>query len=264
VLNGRVAAVTRPLRGRYAAVEGHSVLNMCGGRGSKRQRLGLGGMEGGEQEWTLEPSDSAVVCGDEQTSRVEPRGEGDGCYQSRAGERSGWALVATSAPADNVAVQDSAVLLSSASVPLADRAEASDVQRAEAAASDAWPPPPVKGRVHVSGRHARSRYRLNASSSSDGAIDYARALRFIARVKSTCAPECFPAFLETLLAYQRGKLTVAQVYGQAAALFAEQGDLGEEVLRAFREFLPQGRVRQSASEFLPLENSLGKEGVHAD
>ena len=184
-----------------------------------------------------------VAVDDEHTSRVEPRSEKEECCQPRAGAWSGCALETTSAPADDVAVQSSAVLLSPASVSLAGRTEASDVQvveSAEVVPSEAWPPPSVKGRLRVSGRRLRSRYRLNTPTSSHGAIDYAHALRFIARVKNTCAPECFPAFLETLLAYQSGKLTLAQVYEQAAALFAAQGDRGDEVLQAFREFLPQG------------------------
>lgn len=112
------------------------------------------------------------------------------------------------------------------------------------AAETAWPPPPVRGRLAVCGQRKVSRRRLRlaaslpATSHPTGAvIDYAHALRFILRVKSTCAPECFPTFLEILLEYHRGSRTVLQVYEQASALFAEQ-EGGEDVLAAFQEFLP--------------------------
>lgn len=219
----------------------------------KRQRLVVGRREGGEREKALEPFDSAaaggvvsprrrVATGDELSSRLGPCGEGEECCARVGALWRGCALEATSSPADDVTVQDSAVLPSAASQPAVDTTDAGCTQRAgstDVAPAEAWPPPPVRGRGRVSGGRARSRHRLS-HTSSDAAIDYAHALGFIARVKSTCAPECFPAFLETLLAYQRGKLTVPQVYEQAAALFTAQGDRGDEVLQAFREFLPQG------------------------
>lgn len=119
----------------------------------------------------------------------------------------------------------------------------------EAAADDtaeAWPPPPIRTRLAVHAQRIASRRRrrgrLSASTPavSNGSgvvVDYAHALRFIMRVKSTCASECFPAFLDILLEYHSGRRTVFQVYEEASALFAVQ-DRGEEVLAAFKDFLP--------------------------
>ena len=114
--------------------------------------------------------------------------------------------------------------------------------------TETWPPPPVRERLNTCTQRCavqrRRRGRLAASTpaaalrGSGVVIDYAHALRFVMRVKSTCSAECFPAFLTILLAYHSGSRTVSQVYEQASALFAEQVR-GDEVLAAFRDFLPE-------------------------
>ena len=112
---------------------------------------------------------------------------------------------------------------------------------------ETWPPPPVRGRLAVRAQQTalqeRRRRRLATStpavpSDKGVVIDYAHALRFVLRVKSACAPECFPAFLNILVEYHSGRRTVLQVYEQASELFAGQ-DRGAEVLQAFQEFLPR-------------------------
>ena len=223
-------------------------------RPSKRQRVaGAGAAAASEREWAAAGHDGSAVAAPAGLvrplpRRVEPCAVGRGCCGRAALKGCRCTLEALSFPASDVPcqamMQDSAV---------ADKTEASCVHAAAPAAavvpSEAWPPPPVRGRtaMRVTGRRAhRSRHRLTAASSDAAAVDYARALRFIARVKSTCAPECFPAFLETLLAYHRGKISVVQVYEKASALFSAQ-DSGVEVLQAFREFLPDALQGVSAN-----------------
>lgn len=237
-------------------------------RPSKRQRVaGAGAAAASEREWAAAGHDGSAVAAPAGLvrplpRRVEPCAVGRGCCGRAALKGCRCTLEALSFPASDVPcqamMQDSAVPKSRVQKPSvsqspADNTEASCVLAAAPAAavvpSEAWPPPPVRGRtaMRVTGRRAhRSRHRLTAASSDAAAVDYARALRFIARVKSTCAPECFPAFLETLLAYHRGKISVVQVYEKASALFSAQ-DSGVEVLQAFREFLPDALQGVSAN-----------------
>ena len=229
-------------------------------RPSKRQRVaGAGAAAASEREWAAAGHCSAVAAPGVRPlpSRLEPCAEGRGCCGRTAPSSCRCAIETRSSPASDIPCrgmmqEDQSTVPKSRLQSPADKTERSCIQRAAAPAaaivpSEAWPPPPVRGRtaMRVTGRRAhRSRHRLTATSS-DAAIDYTRALRFIDRIKSTCAPECFPAFLETLLAYHRGRLTVVQVYEKASALFSAQ-DSGVEVLRAFREFLPDSLQGVSA------------------
>eukprot|EP01046_Picozoa_sp_COSAG06_P033206 COSAG06_NODE_3372_length_5435_cov_3.871627_7_plen_216_part_00 len=192
--------------------------------------------------------DGAATCEPRAPSRCNLLGpQAVPCPATRAARRLRIAD-ARSSPADDMPARSSALLarrsrLASHSLAAEDAAE----DRPEEAAEDrpeeaAWPPPPVRGRRTARGHRTVSRRRPAptpvASGSSGVVVDFPMALRFIVQVKRTCAPACFPAFLEILLEYHRGRRTVVQVYEEAAALFAAEQDGGQDVLAAFRDFLP--------------------------